>query len=260
MDLQCQNNSIYELQQLADSDRHSVLIDGPIGSGKSYLANQYAKVLGISDVSFIVPTVSELRDTIESVTELSTKCVLCIENLDSGVVGASYTLLKFLEEPSAKVYIIVTCRNRYDIPETILSRSTCVSVSMPTESDIQTYASFRDAYKYDVVKLLPVWRGVKTFTDVDYVFSLTSDQRKYFDELKSILNPKESISSLAWKLSHFPDKSDINLNFLMNYFMAIIKNSQVRQHIIQCARDLSTSRISSNAVLSNFLFHYKSIV
>ena len=105
MILNCQKEPIQELKQLADSDRHSVLVEGPSGCGKSYLAKQYAAMLGISDFAVINPTVQDIRDSINGSYNLDSPIVLCIENLDCGVPAASYTILKFLEEPLSHVYL-----------------------------------------------------------------------------------------------------------------------------------------------------------
>ena len=95
MILKCQSSALDELQNLADSDRHSVLIEGVAGSGKTYLAKQYAKFLSINDFVTVNATVNDIRKSIDTSYNLESKIVICIENLDTGVAGASHTLLKF---------------------------------------------------------------------------------------------------------------------------------------------------------------------
>lgn len=257
MDLTFQKNSIDELRQLADADRHSVLIEGYIGCGKSYLARQYAKMLGIRDVMFVQPTVQNIRDVLSASYGITHPVLFCIENLDVGVLSASYALLTFLEEPSQNVYIVVTCRNRFQIPETIISRSTCVSVAQPTLSDIQSYAESKDHSKYISIKSSPVWNGVHALTDVDYVYKMKPEHVDYFRRLKSDFKMTDSISNLSWKLGHYPDNTETNLVFVLNYLIHVIKNKRIQKYAIQCIRELSTSRIATHAVLSKFLFDCK---
>ena len=257
MDLNFQKNSVEELQQLANSDRHSILIEGPSGCGKSYLARYFGKMKNITDILFIKPNVQDLRDALDMSYNLTSQVIFCVENLDLGVPSASYTLLKFLEEPTKNVYIIVTCRNRFGVPDTIISRCTCISVSSPVESDINVYAEHTDATKYATLKNIPVWKGVKGLTDVDYVYKMKSEHIDYFRDTKSILNMKDSISTMSWKIGHYPDNSEANVSFVLNYLISVTKNKRVQNYLIQCIRELSTSRISQHAVLSKFLFDLK---
>ena len=257
MDLKFQQSAIDELKQLAESDRHSLLIEGVIGSGKSYLAKQYGKFCNFSDFVSVAPTVQGVRDALDASYNLTSPVLFCIENLDTGVPAASYTLLKFLEEPTTNVYIVVTCRNRFKIPDTIISRSTCVSLSSPITSDIDAYAEIKDIARYNALKKTSVWNGVRNLKDVDYVFRLTQDQLLYYEELKGVLNFKDSISNISWKLGHYNDNTETDLTFVLNYMMGVYQNKRIQKYLIDCIRDLATSRIAAHAVLCKFLFECK---
>lgn len=257
MNLTFQKNSIEELKQLAQHDRHSLLIEGSSGCGKSYLARKYARLLNIQDIAFIQPTVQSIRDALSASYDLTNPTVFCIENLDLGVVGASYTLLKFLEEPTSNVYIVVTCRNRFQVPDTIISRSACISIPQPILSDVNAYAKHTDEAKYNTLRSMNVWKGVRGLTDVDYVYKLKNEHIDYYRDLKSIFNMKDSIANLSWKLGHYQDNTETNITFVLNYLMSISKDPHTKKHIIQCVRELETSRIASHAVLAKFLFDCK---
>ena len=258
MILNCQKEPIQELKHLADSDRHSVLVEGPSGCGKSYLAKQYAAMLGISDFAVINPTVQDIRDSINGSYNLDSPIVLCIENLDCGVPAASYTILKFLEEPLSHVYLVVTCRNvNTGVPDTIVSRCACVSMSAPVDVDIENYAQVVDAARYEMMKSTPIWRAVRTFKDIDSVIRFNQSQIDYFNSLQSSLNFSDTISALAWKLGHYDDGSETDILFVINYLMCVSNSGHVRKHAIQCARELSQSRIAPHAVVAKFLFDCK---
>ncbi len=257
MNLKFQEESIKELQSLAKGNRHSVLIEGQVGCGKSYLAKQYAQMLGVSDFYTVHPTVQSIRDVIDISYNLSNPVMFCIENLDTGVAGSSFTLLKFLEEPAENVYIVVTCRNRYKVPDTIISRSACVSMSSPIGADIKTYAEVRDAAKYMKCSNLLVWKAVKTLKDVDMVYQFTEDQFRYFDELLEIVNFKDTVSNIVWKLGHFNDNSENDPAFVINYIMSTSRSDKVRKYAMNCIRELNSYRIASHAVLAKFVFDCK---
>lgn len=257
MILQFQTEAIQQLKELAKSDRHSILIEGASGCGKSYLAKQFAQYIGVNDCYTIQPTVQSIRDTIDQLYNISDTVVLCIENLDLGVVSASHTLLKFLEEPRSNVYIVVTCRNRYRVPDTILSRSTVVDMSYPTSSDLEDYAQITNDAKYQKLNKLPVWAGVRSLRDVDNVYKLTDEQIAYYDDIKSMLSFKDPVSTIVWNLQHYKDNTDADILFVLNFIMSITKNNGIQRKVIECVNDLNSSRLGSNAVLTKFVFDCK---
>lgn len=257
MILNFQKESIEELTNLAKSDRHSLLIEGPSGCGKSYLAKQYAMMLGVSDFASVNPTVPAIRETIDASYNLTSPVVFCIENLDAGVAGASYTLLKFLEEPSKNVYLVVTCRNRYKVPDTIISRSACISMSAPIESDIKDYAEIKDAARYNLMKSYDVWKAVRTLKDVDNVLHFNQTQIDYFSEIKEACTFKDSVANLSWKLGHYNDNSETDIPFVINYIIQVCNSSRIQKHGISCIKDLTSARIASHAVLAKFIFECK---
>lgn len=257
MNLEYQTYIIEELRSLAESDKHSVLIDGVRGCGKTYLAKQYAALLGISDFYILSPNVQSVRDTIDSLYNVSSKVVICVENLDSGAVGASYALLKFLEEPAKNVYVVVTCQNRYKVPDTIISRSACISVPAPSPAYLSEYAQIKNASKYNQISKLPVWRAVRSFKDVDNVYQMSDSQLSYYDSLPPLFDFKDNVSNIVWKLQHYSDDSETDPVFVMNFLLSSFNSSAFKRKIIECVRDLSFGNIAVHAVLSKFVLDCK---
>lgn len=252
-----QAKNIEELQKLANKDRHSVLIEGAPGSGKTYLARQYANMLGVQDFIIVPAKVNEIRETIDSCFQLDTRIVLCIENLDKGVVSSSYTLLKSLEEPAPNVYIIVTCQNSNRVPDTIISRSTIVSVSPPTTQDIDLFSRSVNPDRYMKLNQSLIWRCARTFSDAQTILSMSEDHINYILSLKDICNFHDSVSNIVWKLGHFEDKSETPLEIVVRYIMEIVGTNHVRSCGIECISDLLLGRIAHHAVLSKFIFECK---
>lgn len=259
MNFKCQEESMNMLADLAKHGKHSILIEGVMGSGKTYLAKQYAKMLGIIDFQAIDPTVQSIRDAVDAFYTIENKAVVCIENLDIGVAGASYSLLKFLEEPTSNAYIVVTCRNIKRIPDTIVSRSAVVTTSPPIESDLASYAMDKDMAQYSVKKLLPIWKCARSFSDVDKILNMNGDQLKYFMNLEDKIKFKDSISQMMWDFGHYPDNRDAPLELVLRYIMNLCNNQHITNSAIQCLNDLNLGRIASHAVLARFCFDAKYI-
>lgn len=256
MTLDCQSAAMSNLQELASHDAHSVLIEGPSGCGKTYLAKEYAKLLGIPDFQVIESTVPSIRFAIEQCLNLSNNIVICIENLDEGVVQASYVLLKFLEEPNPNVYVVVTCSNRCAVPDTIVSRSACISISVPTSHDLEMYAKELDLAQYEVLKANPITRSVKTFGQLKTLFGMNIDQLTYVADIGHTVSTCDSVSDAVWKLGHYPDGSATPLGLVIGYIIDATQESNVRKAGLVCARELSQSRIASHAILAKFIFEW----
>ena len=231
MNFNCQSAAISELQKLAKAGRQSILIEGFEGCGKSYLAGMYAQMLNCNDFVVVNPTISEVKATVDDCYQLNNRVVLCIENLDTGVVGASYALLKFLEEPYPDIFIVVTCRNLKRIPDTIISRSFVVTISNPTKSDIDEFARNKYPNRYNKVVGHSIWKCVRTF--------------------------KDTVANLTWKLGHFDDNSECPIELTMRYLMELNLSPFINKCCIDCIKDINQGRIAKHAALAKFCFDAK---
>ena len=256
MNFQCQTGAIERLKLLAEHKQHGILIVGIPGSGKTYLARQYANFLGIENFYIINPVVADLKATIDLCLNSDTPVVLCIENLDSGVVQASYPLLKFIEDCPNYVYVVVTCCNLDAVPDTIPSRCALVEVSQPTRSDISQYASSKDAEAYERLHETKIWSCIRGFKDVDTVLSFKIDQIKYFDNLPVLVQSNEPVSSISWKLTHFEDNSELDAELSVRYLLNVLSGHK-RRACIDCLNDLAENRMSKNAIVSKLIFEIK---
>ena len=252
-----QKSALEELTQFAENNVHTIIIEGPEGCGKTYLAKQYAKMLDVSDFISIEPKVSDIRQAVDSSIETKSPMVLCVENLDLGVASAAYTLLKFLEEPIPTAYIVVTCRNIVNVPDTIISRCAVTTVTTPIVSDILSYAEQLNYDKYLATKRSKLWGCARTFKDANTILNLTSDQQEYFKSLTSMLSFSDSISNMMWKLGHYPDKSETPIDLVMRYIISITKSEHIKRIAIECISNLSTAKIATHATLAKFLFESK---
>lgn len=248
---------LQELQTLASSNRQSILISGPSGSGKSYLAQRYADMLGISDFASIDPKVADIREAIDSCSTITNKVLLEVHNLDLGVPAASYTLLKTLEEPLSHVYIVVTCRNQDRVPDTIISRSAVVNLGPPTLRDIDEYGLSKDKLKFNNVSTRLVWQCVRSFGDADQVLAMTPDEIQYYESLSEVCKFNDTVSNLVWKIGHYDSNKECNLELAIRSIIELMKNPFITKCGIDCIRDLSMGRIAQHAILAKFIFNAK---
>lgn len=256
MIFQCQKESIENLKLLANHHQHGVLIVGDTDSGKTYLANQYAKYLGIPDFYKITPVIADLKSVTDQCITAGTPIVLCIENLDAGVLQAAYPLLKVIEDCPSYVYIVVTCNNLYAIPDTIQSRCAVVTMNPATKSDIEQYARAKDTTAYEFLKDKKVWKCIKGFGDADIVLKFTPEHLKYFDGLSKISWRTDTVSNISWKLQHYEDKTETSLPIVIRYLMQNVCPNY-RKACIDCLNDLNENRISKNAIISKLVFELK---
>lgn len=257
MEVKCQKSAIQQLKNFADRNVHGIVIEGPEGCGKTFIVKEFARFVNISDVIYVAPKVSELKQMMNTCINLKTPVILCIENLDTGVPAAAYSLLKFLEEPLDTVYTIVTCRNIENIPDTIVSRCPVATVSTPNSIDINNYAKLRNPTSFDNLCETTLWRCAKTFKDADMILGFNHNELLYFQSIDSMTQFKDTVSNLMWQLGHYADNSEAPTLLVLRYIVEIAPTSHIKHAAMQCIEDLSRSRIASHAVLAKFIFECK---
>lgn len=256
MDLLCQQEALENIKLLSEHKQHGVLISGDAGSGKTYMARQYASLLGITDFYIINPVISDLKSMIELSASSDNSVVLCIENLDSGVSQASYPLLKLIEDCPSNIYVVVTCNNIYSIPDTILSRCALVTINPPTRSDIEQYAKSQDIEAFTNLHTHKIWNCIRGMNDVDTVLKFTPEQLQYFNELSTVAQFKDTVANISWKLAHYSDNTETPIVLVIRYLMGLL-DGHGKRACIECLNDLAENRISQNAILSKLVFENK---
>ncbi len=149
---------------------HAVLIEGDSGTGKTVLASYLCRAAVCEredrpcgecdgcrlqaggnhpDVSYIAPekdrktiSVNQIRDIITAAAirpQKSGRRVFVIDPGDSMTPQAQNALLKILEEPPSNVVFILTTISKSAMLETVVSRCTVLTVSIPDEASAIEY-------------------------------------------------------------------------------------------------------------------------
>lgn len=257
MNFLCQRGALDNLQNLAISRCHSVLISGPTSCGKTYLSRKYQEMLGIDSFIKAEPNVSNFRDILDDMTSIDTDVIICVENLDKGNPAAAQVLLKNLEEPSDHVYFVITCRNIKRVPDTIISRSVCVTTNPPTDDDILNYGILQDATKLETFRDKRIWKCVSSFEDVDILFRMSSENLTYFENIPALLNKQKTISDMQWALSHYEDNSPLPVTFAIRYIMYSTNDIYLKNICLDCLNSLCIGRVGSAAILAKFILEFK---
>ena len=257
MEFNSQSNALSQLSILAAHNTHSILIDGVSGSGKTYIATKYADFLDISDVHIINSNVNDIREYFETSIMLTNKILFIIENADLGVVSVFSTMLKFLEEPVNHVYVIVTCRNIQYVPDTIISRCSVVSIMPPTFADINTYAKAKDSARFNDLSHMKLWKVLKSFSDVDYIYSLNNENLNYIENTSIEWLKKLPVSNSMWRLNHFADNSTFPPEYKVRMIMNDSKNQYVKNICLECLNDLQRTNIAGHVALAKFALDIK---
>ena len=253
----CQSSACKSLDELASYHRHNILIEGDSGLGKTTLAKYYANKLHIDDFVIVKSSVDSIRGIVENCIHLNTPVVVCIENLDSGVKSAAYALLKQLEEPNEYTYIVVTCSRAQKVPDTIVSRSSVVSIGHPTEMDLLIYLNNTNHPRTQKVKNSPLWKAAHSFADVDVLLNLDDKKTEYITKLNTDILSNEPVSNIVWRLGHFEDNTELPIRIALQYIIAVCGDRHIKNSAIQCMRTINDGNIAAHAALSMFMLDVK---
>lgn len=258
MMLKNQQEVMPDIQKLAAKRQHNILISGPEGCGKTYLAKLFAKEIGIEDFQIVESKVSSVKESIDSCVGVTNPLILCIENLDTGVSAVSYAMLKFLEEPSENIYIVITCRNVKRVPDTILSRCVTVSLSHMEESDLVAYAREKQPDRLSAIQKDEIlWKCARSIGDVDKILEMTSTQIEYLHSLCGLFKSKDSVSGIIWKLQKYQDSTPTPIELVVRYLLYSNSDSRWFSACHRCLSALSDGRIGTHAVLAKLVFELK---
>ena len=248
---------IEQLNICAERRVRSLLISGPEGCGKSYLANLYGRLLNIYDVTFVNPAVNDLRAVTDSAQKYTDDILIVVENLDEGTFAASSALLKILEEPPQNVYMVVTARNLSNVQDTIISRCICLIVGPPTSNDIQTYCNKEHTQFYNMYSNTGAWKIIRSFNDVKQLGKYSVDTILDILSRTDKTSSKEAVSNISWNLNHDRSGTEIDAKYVIRSIYTNTDNTYMKKACMQALFELNRARIGVSAVLTKLAFEIK---
>lgn len=126
---------VHKIQQYTlDTFPRSVILLGDTGSGRHTICNEISSHLNIQQVLI------DSSITYENIEEFTTRPIpyLYVFNADLLSVKQQNVILKFLEEPLNNCYIIIICRVKQQLLDTILNRCQLWTLAKYTEQTLHT--------------------------------------------------------------------------------------------------------------------------
>ena len=128
---------------------HSIILCGDSGCGKHTLVSELSKYFNL-DVNYITDNIS--LESIEDISENKTPAFYVIE-ANNITEKQQNVILKFLEEPSALVYIIILCESNSQLLETVLNRCVIFEFESYTYQELLQFITDDDVDKNLILTL-----------------------------------------------------------------------------------------------------------
>lgn len=257
MKLQFQQAALHDLEEIADRDLHSILISGVRGTGKTYAASYFSTLKGITTFHSIQPKMKDIKEALQNSALLDDRQVICIEDLDDGMMSVSQALLKYLEEPLQNVYVIITCNNVSRLTNTIPSRAISVEIQHPSINDLAEFAKHQNMNKYNQIKDSLVFKACRSLSDVKFVLNLTNDQINYYQNYQDDKFIRGDSNSLMWNMSHYDDNQPCEVIWCFKSIVRGDCSSSIKKLALSSLLSFEERRLSKTAILGEFVIQAK---
>lgn len=239
----------------------TILLIGESGSGKKTIAKHYAEHLGLDLIKINKEDMTQETLTDYLYSAVNKVYLIDLNDIISDIVGREQTiLLKFLEEPSDSVYIVLTAESDVGVLPTILNR--CITYRLESYSPEILRAQFSWLLNTDNEKVYKICKTPGQLVSVD----LKSFEEMYktcetvLDNIKRI--PYENLLKIALKVNLKEDYNKYDLKLFLNTlefvaFEAFIAGNNdafiVYQVTNEYRQKLIRSLLSKESTLLSFL-------
>lgn len=116
---------------------HSILVTGEYGCGKHTLVNELKDYFGL-DLFFITDNLN-----LETIEQINSRTIPAFYVIDATNITEreQNVILKFLEEPSQLVYLIIICENKSTLLETVVNRCVSFEFEPYSREDLMSFVS-----------------------------------------------------------------------------------------------------------------------
>jgi DNA polymerase III gamma/tau subunit len=221
---------ILTAQLESDNISHGYIILGPEGTGKEYLAREFAKYVlceekegdgcdscvrfdNNSHPDFILVNgkegikIDDVREAIERINlspNLSSFKVLLFTKAENLGIEAANALLKTFEEPPADSIIILTAISEKSLPQTVVSRGQKIKLNVLNKNDIQEIL-LKEFSKEEIEKVLLYSSG--SIGDAKKMLSepkKLEEKKQYYSDIEKLLKSGSVIEK--FKVIEFYDQ------------------------------------------------------
>lgn len=148
-----------QIQSFLRAPSHGVILAGPEGSGKYFLASHIAKNTSEECITIAAKegksgiSIEQIRE-LYSLTRTGSDLAVIIKDAESMGVEAQNAFLKLLEEPPKNTYFILTTAKTELLLATIRSRAQLIDVLPPTVTELTKEAVQNGYTEQDITSLI----------------------------------------------------------------------------------------------------------
>lgn len=246
-----------------DSFPHSLILNGPKGSGKHLIVNYICEKLNISSID-ITDLISQ--ETIENIDEKPIPTLYFI-NSDSSKFSekSQNVILKLLEEPLKNAFIILLSENYKSLKNTIINRCQIWNMDYYKKEDLKKFLIDNNSENDLIISLATTPGMVKELSSIDIkeMFNLCN---KVIDKLSvaNISNALTISNKLAFTESETGFPIELFIQCLIYCMYIKIKEKHeinwiFLENIIQLQKDCKKRNVNKRYIFENFILRMKEI-
>lgn len=235
---------------------HSILLVGEYGSGKHTLVNELKDFYNL-DLFYITDNL-----TLESIEEINSRMSPAFYVIDATNITEKQqnTILKFLEEPSPYVYVILLCENKASLLETVVNRCVSFEFEPYSSQELMSFVTDDTLNKNLVISLCNTPGRVKAINSA-ILQDMNDLCMKIIDKIK-VANYANTLT-ISNKINYDKDFDKFDAKVFLNCLMYnIVESYKINQNITlyryyniikKYYNRLSDSRLNREMLIENTL-------
>lgn len=208
------------------------ILEGPEGQGKKVVAEWIASELGYNFITIGVK-VDDIREMIESVTNLGSPTIYFIPDADNMSIGAKNSLLKITEEPPRNLWIMMSVSSTANTLGTIKSRGQVFKLDNYSILELSEYITktYPDMPKDDITDVLDIASNPGQINEL--VSIGICDFLQYVDKVyANILKVSTGNSfKISQKLKFKKDGEGYSVELFLKVFQKILVDNMKKEYL-----------------------------